>query len=60
MLPGVPQEVRGAAILPGSHKVFADETVVNEVYALTAPRGNQQPNRRVKFSDSGMYKGTTL
>ena len=51
--------VGGSAILSGSHQVFGVETVGREVHVFTGPRGNRQPSRRVKFSDSGMYKGNS-
>jgi hypothetical protein len=56
---GQEYHVRNAAITAGSYKVFGVETVGTEVHVLTGPRGNRQPNRRVRFSDSGVYKGST-
>ena len=56
---GQQYSVRNSAITAGSHKVFGVETVGNEVHVLTGPRNNRQPNRRVRFNDSGMYKGST-
>jgi hypothetical protein len=50
--------VSNPAITSGSNKVFGVETVGNEVHVLTGPRGNRQPNRRVRFNDSGAYKGS--
>jgi hypothetical protein len=56
---GQTYRVKGTPITSGSHKVFGVETVGNEIHVLTGPNSNsnRQPNRRVKFSDSGMYKG---
>ena len=51
--------VRNSAITAGSHKVFGVETVGKEVHVLTGPRGNPRPSRRVRFNDSGGYKGST-
>ena len=51
--------VRNSQITAGGHKVFGVETVGNEVHVLTGPRGNPQPNRRVRFNDSGLGKGST-
>ena len=48
----------GSAILAGSHKVFGVETVGDDVHVLTGPNTNRQPNRRVIFSDSAVYKGS--
>jgi hypothetical protein len=45
-------------ILSGGHKVFGVETVGNEIHVLTGPKANRQPNRRVRFNDSGAYKGS--
>jgi hypothetical protein len=56
---GQEYHVRNSAITAGSQKVFGVETVGNEVHVLTGPRGNRQPNRRVRFNDSGAYKGST-
>lgn len=55
---GQEYRVRGAAILAGGHKVFGVVTEGNEIHVLTGPRANRQPVRRVRFSDSGMYKGS--
>lgn len=55
---GQSYKVRNAAITAGSHKVFGVETVGKEVHVLTGPRTNRQPIRRVRFSDSGAYKGS--
>jgi hypothetical protein len=55
---GQEYHVRNSAITAGSHKVFGVETVGKEVHVLTGPRGNRQPNRRVRFNDSGAYKGS--
>lgn len=52
-------KVKGTVITSGSHKVFGVETVGNEVHVLTGPHGNRQPNRRVKFNDSGAYRGNS-
>ncbi|MBI1790534.1 MAG: type II toxin-antitoxin system RelE/ParE family toxin [Acidobacteria bacterium] len=38
---------------------FGVEIVANEIQVLTGPRADRQPNRRVKFSDSGSDKGST-
>lgn len=43
--------------LAGGHRVFGVETVGHEIHLLTGPRTNRQPNRRVKFTASGVYKG---
>jgi hypothetical protein len=51
--------VRNSAITAGSHKVFGVETVGKEVHVLTGSRGNPRPSRRVRFNDSGGYKGST-
>ena len=51
--------VRNAAVKMGGHKVFGVETVGKEVHVLTGPSPNRQPTRRVRFNDSGMYKGST-
>jgi hypothetical protein len=56
---GQQHRVKNSAITSGSHKVFGVETVGTEVQVLTGPRGNRQPNRRVRFNDSGLYKGST-
>jgi len=56
---GQSYSVRGTEITSGGHRVFGVETVGNEIHVLTGPKFNQQPTRRVKFSDSGMYKGNT-
>ena len=45
--------------LAGGHRVFAVETVGNEIHLLTGPRSNRQPNRRVKFTAGGVYKGNS-
>jgi len=55
---GQTYRVRNSAITAGSHKVFGVETVGKEVHVLTGPRGNRRPNRRVRFNDSGAYKGS--
>jgi hypothetical protein len=55
---GQEYHVSNPAITSGSNKVFGVETVGNEVHVLTGPRGNRQPNRRVRFNDSGAYKGS--
>ena len=55
---GQEYHVRNSAITAGSNKVFGVETVGNEVHVLTGPRNNRQPNRRVRFNDSGAYKGS--
>ena len=55
---GQTYKTRENTILSGGHKVMGVETVGNEVHVLTAPSTNQRPNRRVKFSDSGIYKGS--
>ena len=47
------------SVTASSHKVFGVITVGNEVHVLTGPMNNQRPNRRVKFSDSNSYKGST-
>ena len=51
-------KVRNASILAGSQRVFGVETIGNEVHVLTGPSNNPQPNRRLKFNDSGMYLGS--
>jgi hypothetical protein len=56
---GQKYRVRGTAALAGSHQVFAVETVGNEIHVLTGPKSNRTPNRRVKYSDSGTYKGSS-
>jgi hypothetical protein len=56
---GQKYRVHSTPILAGSHKVFGVETVGKEIHVLTGPRGNRQPSRRVKFNDSGMYKGNS-
>jgi len=56
---GQSYRVRGTEITSGGHKVFGVETVGGEIHVLTGPKGNSQPNRRVKFSDSGTYKGNS-
>jgi hypothetical protein len=56
---GQEYHVGKTAITAGSHKVFGIETVGKEVHVLTGPRGNQRPDRRVRFSDSATYKGST-
>lgn len=56
---GVTYKVPGTYITPGGYRVMGVETLGNEVHVLTAPRMNPHPSRRVKISDSGMYKGST-
>ncbi|MBG81007.1 MAG: hypothetical protein CMJ39_09900 [Phycisphaerae bacterium] len=56
---GQTYKVNGRQILSGSHKVFGVETVGKEVHVLTGPSNNRQPNRRVKYNDSGAYKGSS-
>jgi hypothetical protein len=51
-------KVKGGQITVGGQKVFGVETVGNEVHVLTAPSTNSRPDRRVKFGDSGSYKGS--
>jgi hypothetical protein len=55
---GQTYKVPGTSITQGGHRVGV-VTVGNEVHVLTAPGTNQRPSRRVKFTDSGMYKGST-
>jgi len=33
--------------------------VGREIHVITGPKTNPKPNRRVKFNDSGSYKGTS-
>jgi hypothetical protein len=56
---GQTYRVNGAQITSGGHKVFGVKTVGSEIHVLTGPKSNPQPNRRVKFSDSGTYKGNS-
>lgn len=56
---GQEYHVKGTQILSGSHKVFGVVTVEKDIHVLTGPKSNRQPNRRVKYSDSGAYKGTS-
>lgn len=56
---GQEYHVRNSAITAGSQKVFGVETVGNEVHVLTGPRSNRHPTRRVRFNDSGTYKGSS-
>jgi hypothetical protein len=51
-------KVKGGPITSGGHQVFGVETVGNEIHVLTGPTNNQRPNRRVRFGDSGSYKGS--
>jgi hypothetical protein len=46
------------SVLGRDVRVFGVETVGNQVHVLVAPRNNQRPNRRIKFSDSGTYMGS--
>ena len=56
---GQKYKVNGRQILSGSHKVFGVETIGDQVHVLTGPTFNQGPNRRVKFDNSGSYKGSS-
>lgn len=56
---GQTRKVKNRAITSGSHKVFGVETVGREIHVLTGPKSNRRPNRRVKFNDSGVYKGSS-
>ena len=56
---GQTYKTKNAAMTAGSHKVFTVETVEKEVHVLTGPHNNRQPSRRVKFSDSASYKGSS-
>jgi hypothetical protein len=56
---GQQYHVNGTQILSGGHKVFGVVTVEKEIHVLTGPKSNTQPNRRVKYSDSGVYKGSS-
>ena len=56
---GQTYKVPGTYITQGGNRVMGVETVGNEVHVLTAPGTNPRPSRRVKFTDSGMYKGST-
>jgi hypothetical protein len=56
---GQTYNVKNNSILAGGHVVYGVETVGKEVHVLTGPRTNKKPNRRVKFSDSGGYKGSS-
>lgn len=56
---GQTYNVPGTYITQGGYRVLGVETVGNEVHVLTAPGNNIRPSRRVKFTDSGMYKGST-
>lgn len=56
---GQTYRVKGTPITAGSHKVFGVETRGEEVHVLTGPKSNSRPNRRVKFNNSGTYKGSS-
>ena len=56
---GQTYEVPGTSITRGGYRVLGVETVGNEVHVLTAPGTNTRPSRRDKFTDSGIYKGST-
>ena len=55
---GQTYKVPGTYITQGGYRVMGVETVGNEVHVLTAPGTNPRPSRRLKFTDSGTYKGS--
>ncbi len=44
----------------GGHEVFAVGTNgEDEVWVLTGPRGSQRATRKVRFTQTGMYRGNS-
>jgi len=44
----------------GNHEVFAVQTNgTDEVWVLTGPRGARRPTRRVRFTQTGTYRGNS-
>ena len=43
----------------GGHVVFAVETSGNEIWVLTGTRGARRPTWKVRFTQTGTYRGTS-
>jgi hypothetical protein len=51
--------VRANQVTAGGHVVFAVQTSGSEVWVLTGTRGARQPRWRVRYTDTGVYRGTS-
>ena len=45
--------------IPPGHQVFTVQTSGNDIWIFTGPRGSRQPTRRLRFTDTGVYRGNS-
>jgi hypothetical protein len=49
----------GRQALAGGHEVFGVQVIDNEIWVLTGAAGSRRPTWKVRYTQTGTYRGTS-